>query len=246
MTGSVMQNLCDCSGIDQNKFYKPCRPEVGSNCITSLNCTNNNCTSFDAAAIERRIQNQSRMSVSQYRDALQSVTVSQDLFSFNGDKHDFQSMSSRVWGNPNYLRNRSDRTTPSRSGMWMSAGTRAAAFGQTNGIPGYVNVPTRGNSTKTTITANKPGAMTPGGQGVDVKHGSYHRYLAKKKGVILTKPSVSVTNTSPLPIQGTSHEFFYRRGFNSSNIVFNSSGMNNMQYKFGPVSLNKNCTSCKL
>ena len=90
MTGSVMQNLCDCSGIDQNKFYKSCRPEVGSNCITSLNCTNNNCTSFDAAAIERRIQNQSRMSVSQYRDALQSVTVSQDLFSFNGDKHDFK------------------------------------------------------------------------------------------------------------------------------------------------------------
>jgi hypothetical protein len=30
-------------------------------------------------------------------------------------------------------------------------------------------------------TAGSPGAMSPGGAGVDVKHGSYDRYLAKKK-----------------------------------------------------------------
>jgi hypothetical protein len=29
--------------------------------------------------------------------------------------------------------------------------------------------------------ASGPGAMTPGGSGVDVKHGSYDRYLARKK-----------------------------------------------------------------
>tara|TARA_Y100000768_G_C23986749_1_gene689362 strand:+ start:4313 stop:4789 length:477 start_codon:yes stop_codon:yes gene_type:complete len=44
------------------------------------------------------------------------------------------------------------------------------------------NVPTRGNSTRSTITSLKPGATTPGGEGVDVKHGSYARYLALKKG----------------------------------------------------------------
>ena len=44
-----------------------------------------------------------------------------------------------------------------------------------------VTVPTRGNSLKSTITALRPGAMAPGGKGVDVKHGSYARYLAQKK-----------------------------------------------------------------
>ena len=54
----------------------------------------------------------------------------------------------------------------------------------------FVNVPTRGNSTKSTITANKPGAMTPGGYGVDVKHGSYARYLGKLKGRTLALPNL--------------------------------------------------------
>ena len=43
-------------------------------------------------------------------------------------------------------------------------------------------VPTRGNSLRSTITSLRPGALTPGGIGVDVKHGSYARYLALKKG----------------------------------------------------------------
>ena len=32
------------------------------------------------------------------------------------------------------------------------------------------------------VTAGRPGGMTPGGKGVDVKHGSYARYLNKLKG----------------------------------------------------------------
>jgi len=43
-------------------------------------------------------------------------------------------------------------------------------------------VPTRGNSTKSSITRNRPGAMSPGGKGVDMKHNSYDRYLARIKG----------------------------------------------------------------
>ena len=39
-----------------------------------------------------------------------------------------------------------------------------------------------GSSTRRTQTANRPGAMTPGGIGVDQKHGSYERYLNAKKG----------------------------------------------------------------
>ena len=38
------------------------------------------------------------------------------------------------------------------------------------------------NSTKHTITRLRPGALSPGGAGVDIKHNSYARYLARIKG----------------------------------------------------------------
>jgi hypothetical protein len=41
--------------------------------------------------------------------------------------------------------------------------------------------PTRGNSLRSTLTSDRPGAGTPGGKGVDVKHDSYARYLNRKK-----------------------------------------------------------------
>jgi hypothetical protein len=37
------------------------------------------------------------------------------------------------------------------------------------------------SSTRRTITANRPGAMSPGGAGVDIKHNSYDRYLNRIK-----------------------------------------------------------------
>ena len=125
--------------------------------------------------------------------------------------------------------------------LLQGVATRNPAFGASLGMPGYVNVPTRGNSTKSTITANRPGAMTPGGQGVDVKHGSYHRYLAKKKGLMLTKPSVNA-RTTPTPL------IPIRRNPNAENKINNSAGMNNMVYKFSLVSTSgaggQGCTDC--
>ena len=38
------------------------------------------------------------------------------------------------------------------------------------------------SSTKHTIVRNRPGAMSPGGVGVDIKHNSYDRYLNRLKG----------------------------------------------------------------
>jgi hypothetical protein len=38
------------------------------------------------------------------------------------------------------------------------------------------------SSTRHTITRNRPGAMSPGGVGCDIKHNSYDRYLNKLKG----------------------------------------------------------------
>ena len=45
----------------------------------------------------------------------------------------------------------------------------------------------RGNSIRGTRTSLKPGASSVGGVGVDVKHNSYDRYLAKKKNKFLRK-----------------------------------------------------------
>ena len=43
-------------------------------------------------------------------------------------------------------------------------------------------VPSHGNSLRGSLTRARPGASAPGGVGVDVKHDSYARYLARKKG----------------------------------------------------------------
>ena len=42
-------------------------------------------------------------------------------------------------------------------------------------------VPSHGNSSKSSLTRARPGALKPGGYGVDVKHNSYERYLLKRK-----------------------------------------------------------------
>lgn len=53
-------------------------------------------------------------------------------------------------------------------------------------------------------TSLRPGGTSPAGTGVDIKHNSYHRYLARKKGPILaTKPNLSQPNINlPTPISG--------------------------------------------
>jgi hypothetical protein len=52
---------------------------------------------------------------------------------------------------------------------------------------------TRGNSLHNTITSNRPGAGTPGGAGVDVKHDSYARYLNRKKASNMNTQNIVTT-----------------------------------------------------
>ena len=61
----------------------------------------------------------------------------------------------------------------------------------------FQNHPSRGNSTKATLTSIKPGACSPGGIGVDVKHDSYARYLARKKGRNIRTQSDNNAATKP-------------------------------------------------
>jgi len=59
-------------------------------------------------------------------------------------------------------------------------------------------VPSHGNSTRSSLTRLRPGSLKPGGKGVDIKHGSYDRYLArlKGKGPLRTQRDTSLTNSS--------------------------------------------------
>jgi len=57
--------------------------------------------------------------------------------------------------------------------------------------------PTHGNSLRTTLTSDRPGAGTPGGSGVDVKHDSYARYLNRKKAT-----NLKTKNTAVVPVAG--------------------------------------------
>ena len=52
----------------------------------------------------------------------------------------------------------------------------------------------RCSSTKHTITRLRPGALSPGGTGVDIKHNSYDRYLnrLKGKGPIRAGPAAAI------------------------------------------------------
>lgn len=52
---------------------------------------------------------------------------------------------------------------------------------------GTGKVPSHGNSTRTSITRHRPGSARTGGTGVDVKHGSYQRYINRKKGGVIRK-----------------------------------------------------------
>lgn len=56
------------------------------------------------------------------------------------------------------------------------------------------NVPSRGNSTRSSLTRARPGSQSAGGAnayGSDMKHNSYERYLLRKKaGAIRQKPKV--------------------------------------------------------
>lgn len=49
---------------------------------------------------------------------------------------------------------------------------------------------TGSNSLKRTKVSNKPGSMSPGGLGVDIKHNSYERYLNRLKGKGLLKKGI--------------------------------------------------------
>ena len=78
-------------------------------------------------------------------------------------------------------RNEDDaNASPNKRNPWNQSSDR---FYKSNSLVSNISyIPTRGNSLRTSITRLRPGSLRPGGKGVDVKHNSYHRYLARLKG----------------------------------------------------------------
>lgn len=138
---------------------------IGSSCVGDIiygvvqckGCSNTYCQTCDPSGsyldiIQKRIWNTVRVPASEYTMNIGSLSV-------------FQTPS----------------TDPIYSGVnWNQMSDRALA--SNSNILKKVIVPSRGNSTRSSITRERPGSTRPGGIGVDIKHGSYARYLARLKG----------------------------------------------------------------
>jgi hypothetical protein len=134
--------------------------------------------------IQKRIWKQVRVPGSQYISVKSSVASGYDRVNFCGDlNNNCQTGTSLVWNQS------SDRTQASNSNV------------------SQINiVPSRGNSTKTSLTRHRPGAGSPGGIGVDIKHNSYDRYLSRKKTKHLLPQNCDLS--CPTPIQGNKYKMF--------------------------------------
>lgn len=68
-----------------------------------------------------------------------------------------------------------------------------------NSVPSIQVVynPSRGNSTRSTVTSLRPGALSAGGEGVDIKHNSYTRYLSR-----INSNNLATSSSSVVPEEG--------------------------------------------
>jgi hypothetical protein len=83
---------------------------------------------------------------------------------------------------------------------WHNGSDRAVA-----GVV-HTNVPSHGDSTSRSITRARPGACSAAGRGVDIKHASYDRYLAKLKGRTVGRSCSS--STPVVPVRGNKTQYF--------------------------------------
>lgn len=138
-------------------------------CVTGT-ITDTYASSQYVEANQRIIQNQVRVPASQYLGSLSALSVRGPMVGrFNNNP-----VSTYSFVNWNQS---SDRAKPSVS---MNI------------------VPSRGNSTKRGLTGIRPGASAPGGVGIDVKHDSYSRYLARKKANALRQTNKTTTASNEI------------------------------------------------
>jgi hypothetical protein len=91
---------------------------------------------------------------------------------------------------------------PNGSSHWNQASDRAVAGVVTR------NVPSRGaSSVHGSVSRARPGATSAPGSGVDIKHGSYARYLAKLKGRTVARSCAS-TQSVLMPLHGNKTQYY--------------------------------------
>ena len=177
---------------------------------------NSICSSINPKTTQSKIQNQVGVPSSLRNSVLNSINIrgNKDNITLN----QVERQSSNIWGDDFYLRNQSDRLFPSN---------------YKNDIQN--NVPTRGSSTFTSITQKRPGSLDPVGVGVDVKHGSYARYLGKKRA------NNNFTNKNgPFNVQNVNNSVKRLELENSGIGARSNPAQDNKLFRFQIIS-NKNC-----
>lgn len=212
--GSRLNNLqlCDCSTNIINNSSIQCKGCTTNYCMSgnSIDCKN-----ARQKTIEARIQNQVCVSQSQMNSILSAFYIREINQNNPLETH---LSSSKIWGNDNYLRNQSDRLN--------------IHYSRNN------NVPSRGNSTKSSVTSNRPGSMAPGGKGVDIKHGSYARYLGKIKANNIEQNKMGPFN---IPEQDVNNSVHRLNQLNSGHGSRNRKVLNNKLFRFSLVNTSQCC-----
>ena len=152
-------------------YWEPSNNIVG--CVTCPPGTSSLVQS-NAVVTQKIIQKQVRTKASLFTMNLGALTVGNQL-NQNQNKYP-QNMRK-----PYYIPKSATVQNPAVQVKSQNVSSDRVAPAHSNTNLKFTYVPSRGNSTKSTLTRNRPGASMPGGKGVDVKHNSYARYLARKK-----------------------------------------------------------------
>lgn len=141
-------------------------------CVTCVTGTQSDTISAPqwVEANQRVIQNQVRVPASQYLGSLAAMSVRGSLVG-------------RFNNNPTLAYNFVN---------WNQSSDRAQPAASSRVVPSH------GNSTKRSLTRCRPGASCPGGLGVDIKHNSYDRFLARRKAGALRQRVKTSSTTTPL------------------------------------------------
>lgn len=129
-----------------------------------------------------------------------------------------------------YLMNKSSLTTQykSRDSDNLNWDTRSDRLLAANSLKNFSTVTRNGNSRKSSITRLRPGALTPGGYGVDVKHNSYARYLARKKGETALKQEKNYVKINPKAV--VNNKFKKYSILSSKNCVCDNTKFETVEY----------------
>jgi hypothetical protein len=159
-----MSEILDLNRFDSKQPFNPC---LNYNCKGNQGCNKNMASNDPATQYQRQkiIQNTVRVKSSLYTMNLAALNVYQHPKTTYGLVILADGGSSYVVPPGVNWNQMSDRNEPHIQVVKTGSGSTYGA-----------------SSTRHTITRLRPGALSPGGSGVDIKHNSYERYLNRLKG----------------------------------------------------------------